>query len=167
MFLPVRARRTHSPAGGVKTVKLFHGVILLCKNKTAGSQVTSRCDKRTLRLQKPLRHFGKADGCYERRKTCTCTWACTSASSSCCGQTASYCFLLSSVFCCWHSTPGGRICQPGFSHFVIFSKKEKFITSRFVNWTRFFRISGDAQPQDCQVHCEKKLKKINPDFRQG
>jgi hypothetical protein len=51
-FLPVRARRTHSPAGGVKTVKLFHGVILLCKNKTAGSQVTSRCDKRTLRLQK-------------------------------------------------------------------------------------------------------------------
>ena len=93
-------------------------------------------------FKKPLRRFGKADGCFARKKTCTCTWACTSASSSCCGQTASYCFLLSSVFCCWHSTPGGRICQPGFSHFVIFSKKEKFITSRFVNWTRFFRISG-------------------------
>lgn len=55
------------------------------------------------------------------------------------------CFMLLSpfvCFCCWHSTPGGRICQPGFSHFVIFSKKEKFITAPFVNWTRFFRILG-------------------------
>ena len=30
-----------------------------------------------------------------------------------------------------------------------------------------FFCSGLGGYQDCQVHCEKKLKKINPDFRQG